>query len=61
MGKIKFREFEKSEDDGRLEDEISHNILYFENSELTPKNINIGYNSFSGEIETLKEEIKYLY
>lgn len=53
---LKFREFEKSEDDGRLDEAISHNILYFENSELTPKNINIGYNSFSGEIETLKEE-----
>jgi len=51
---MKFHEFEKAEDDGRLKQAISYNILYFDNTELKPNNIKIGYNTFSADIETEK-------
>lgn len=49
---MKFHEFEKAQDDGRLEQAISHNILYFDSTELKPNNIKIGYNTFSASIKT---------
>lgn len=53
---MKFHEFEEAEADGRLEQAITQNILYFENVELKPKNIKIGYNTFSADIETLNSQ-----
>ncbi|MDF1673324.1 MAG: YfhO family protein, partial [Vicingaceae bacterium] len=53
---MKFHEFEKAEDDGRLEQAINHNILYFENTELKSKNIKVSYNLFSSEIETQNKQ-----
>ena len=51
---MRFKEFDKAKDDGRLQQAISHNILYFDNSKLKPNNIKIGYNTFSADIETEK-------
>lgn len=53
---MKFHEFEKAQDDGRLEQAISHNILYFANPELKPNKIEVGYNMFSSEIETQSKQ-----
>lgn len=55
---MRFKEFDKALDDGRLEEAISHNIIYYENSGKPPKNINIGYNKFSAEVNAdIKETI----
>lgn len=53
---MKFHEFEKAEDDGRLEQAIVHSILYFENDELKPNKIEVGYNMFSSEIESRSKQ-----
>lgn len=49
---MRFKSFEKAEEDGRLEKALEHNILYVENSELKPSNIKVGYNTFSANIKT---------